>query len=101
MAEQTQALGKEIILVSQGPEFDHDRQLFSFSSYLLINNGRAYFRYANHQFYDQNWLYDNYQVQLGQPLDPRYQLNNSWIRDFENGTVTVNPLTHAAAINLH
>ncbi len=101
IAEQTQALSKEIILVSQGSEFDQDRQLFAFSSYLLINNGRAYFRYSNDQFYDQNWLYSNYQVQLGQPLGPRYQINDSWIRDFENGTVTVNPYAYTAAIDLH
>lgn len=98
IAEKTQALGKEIILVAQGTQSDHQRQTFALASYLLVNNGKAYFRYSNDLTYDQDWAYDNYFEPLGLPLGPRYPVEDSWVRDFEKGRVLVNPVLNTADI---
>ncbi len=97
LVEQAQALDKQLILVAQGDQTDAARQTFALASYLLVNSGRAAFRYADGN-YEQVWLYDNYQVDLGEPLGPRYKTGAVWQRDFERGTVEVNPETHAADI---
>lgn len=100
LAEETQAMGKFIILVSQGNRDDLELQKFAFASYLLINQGRAAFRYANSQSYAEAWLYDDYKLNLGQALGPRYRDGEAWRRDFTNGSVLVNPQTHEAQIKI-
>ena len=98
-AQQTQALGKRIILVSQADSRDnYDRQDFAFASYLLTANHLASFRYAGYDYYDEAWIYDNYNTQLGEPQGDAYQQDGTWRRDFDAGYVTVNPQTHSAAI---
>ncbi len=98
IAEKTQALGKQVILVSQGVQNDVDRQQFAFASYLLINHGLASFRYANASAYNETWYYNNYYLDLGEPLGIRYQDGDEWRREFSNGTVIVNPKKHTAEI---
>jgi hypothetical protein len=100
LAEQTQEMGKFIVLISQGKRDDLELQKFAFASYLLIDQGRAAFRYANSQSYAEAWLYDDYKLKLGQALGPRYQEGNAWRRDFTNGSVLVNPQTHEAQIKV-
>ena len=100
LAEETQALGKTILLVSRGDRNDYELQQFSFASYLLINQGNAYFRYAHGSVYQEVWLYDNYAYNIGEPLGPRYKEGDAWRRDFSNGSVMVNPLTHDVEINI-
>jgi hypothetical protein len=100
LAEQTQDMGKTIILVSQGNRDDTTLQRFAFASYLLINHGSAFFRYANSDKYRNVWLYDDYALNLGTPLGPRYPDGETWRRDFTNGTVSVNPETHEVEINI-
>ncbi|MDR3575812.1 MAG: putative glycoside hydrolase [Anaerolineaceae bacterium] len=100
MAEQAQALGKKVILVSQGSQFDSSRQEFALASYLLVSNGLAYFRYTNQNAYDEIWNYANQKTDLGQPLGQRYPVNQSWRRDFARGTVIVDPWTRTASITL-
>ena len=99
-AEQTQQEGKNIILVSQGKKEDAPLQNFAFASYLLINQGMAAFRYASSSHYREIWLYDNYGVSLGDPLGLRYKIGDEWRRDFTNGYITVNPVTHVAEIKI-
>jgi hypothetical protein len=99
LAEQTQTMGKFIVLVSQGTKDNLELQKFSFASYLLVNQGRAAFRYANSQYYDEAWLYDNYTLQLGHALGSRYREGDAWRRDFSNGFVLVNPETHEVQIH--
>jgi hypothetical protein len=98
--EQTQVLGKKLILVSQGNEFDEKRQLFSLASYLLVNNGNAYFRYTNSDSHNQNWLYEDYKLDLGKPLGNRYKKGGTWYRDFTNGKVSVSPENRTAKIEM-
>ncbi len=98
LAEQTQQLGKYIILVSQGTQQDTTLQRFAFASYMLINQGRAAFRYANSDDYNEIWFYDNYAINLGDALGNRYQVGSAWKRDFSNGSVLVNPETHEVEI---
>jgi hypothetical protein len=101
LAEQTQAMGKFIVLVSQGTQDNLELQKFAYASYLLINQGRAAFRYANSQFYNEAWFYDNYTLQLGQPLGARYPQGEAWRRDFSHGFVLVNPQTHEVQIHVN
>lgn len=98
IAEQTQQAGKYIILVSQGTKDDLPLQRFAFASYLLINHGRAFFRYSNSNSYREVWLYNDYATNLGDPLGSRYQIGLEWRRDFTNGRVILNPVTHEAEI---
>jgi hypothetical protein len=97
--EKTQANGKFVILVAPGNLSDLKRQNFAFASYLLMNQGRAAFRYSTDDSYRESWLYDNYKVKLGSPLGPRYQQGDYWRRDFKNGYVIVDPINHNATIN--
>jgi hypothetical protein len=99
LAEKTQSLGKHIILIAQGNQSDATRQQFAFASYLLISNGKAVFRYSEDDTYTQVWLYNNYNVDLGSPLGPRYKTGTSWRRDFTKGYVLVDPVSHAATIS--
>jgi hypothetical protein len=101
MVESAQQMGKSIILVSQGKQLDFNRQQFAFASYLLVNDGKAYFRYTNDLAYQQIWFYENYSINLGAPLGPRYQKNDVWQRDFSNGMVQVNPHTHDSTIQIN
>ena len=98
LAEKTQSQGKFIILVAPGDKADTNRQKFAFATYLLIANGNAAFRYTNSSFYNEVWLYDTYNVQLGLPLGARYQTGTTWRRDFANGYVVVDPINHTATI---
>ncbi len=98
LVEGALSQGKKLILVSQGDRLDEKRQLFAYASYLLVTNGNAMFRYANADSYNQIWLYDNYLIDLGVPLNPRYKYGLSWRRNFENGHVIVNPVTHTGKV---
>lgn len=100
LAEKTQEMGKDIILVSQGTKDDLELQQFAFASYLLVNQENAIFRYANSSMYREIWVYDNYNVPIGYPLGPRYQDGDAWRRDFSNGTVMVNPESHESEIRI-
>ena len=91
--ERTQALGKRIIVVSQGAQEDVARQLFAFASYLLVSNGDAMFRYTHNDHYRDIWLYENYSLDLGKPLGPRYKDGPLWRRNFSQGSVSVNQKT--------
>jgi len=90
-AEELQAQGKHLILVSQGDLNNIQRQEFAFTSYLLVADGDASFRYANSDSYNEPNLYMNYQFNLGAPLGERYQVGNGWQRDFTKGTIFVDP----------
>jgi len=98
LVEQTQQMGKTIVLVSQGKKEDTALQKFAFASYLLVNQGSAAFRYANSDHYREIWLYDDYAMNLGESLGPRYKIGGTWRRDFTHGTVMVNPETHEVEI---
>ncbi|MBI9043233.1 MAG: hypothetical protein JEZ06_02035 [Anaerolineaceae bacterium] len=100
IAEKTQQLGKEIILVTQGDQNDLQRQAFAFGSYLLVQQGQASFRYTNDENYRNVWMYDNYKMDIGQPLGPRYQEDGIWKREFTGGTVEVDPSAHLAQFHL-
>lgn len=100
LAEVTQALGKQVVLIAQGDRNDLARQQFAFASYLLTSSGLASFRYASHDHYDEAWIYDNYDIELGAPLGPRYQEGNIWRRDFQNGSISIDLTTRSAEINL-
>ena len=91
-------MGKDIILVTQGNINDLQRMQFGLASFLLVNNGQAYFRYSNDAAYRNLWWYSQYETDLGQPLGPRYPDGESWRRDFERGYVSVNPAKHTAEI---
>ncbi len=100
LIDKTQQLDKHVILVAQGKQADTRRELFAFASYLLVNSGRASFRYASSNAYSSLWLYPSYDIDLGAPLGPRYRVSNGWRRDFENGSVTIDLVSHSAEITL-
>jgi hypothetical protein len=81
---------------------DETLQQFALASYLLIADGEnAFFRYAQESYYEEWLQYENYEVDLGQPLGSRYQLENGrWRRVFRNGVVTVDPSMRRGGIQL-
>jgi hypothetical protein len=97
-AEKFQSQGKYMILVAPGNRADANRQNFAFASYLLISNGKAAFRYSNSDVYHEVWMYNNYYVELGAPLGPRYKSGNLWTREFTMGVVNVDPVNNTATI---
>ena len=97
-AENTQGLGKRVILVAQGDKTDLQRQQFAYASFLLIDNGRAFFRYTLKDHYRHAWKYENYNHNLGIPLGRRYQKGNQWCRDYSSGKVCVDPSSHNSVI---
>jgi len=103
MAAIDQALsqGKSLILVSQGEQPDSKRQQFALASYLLISNENVAFRYASSDAYREILLFENYYLDLGEPLGPRYKQGSSWRRDFTHGQVLVNPRSHRVEIKLN
>ena len=101
IAEKTQTKGKTIILVTQGGPDDRRRMLFGLASFLLVNNGQAYYRYSNDEAYRKVWWYPEFNIDLGQPLGPRYKLEGSWRRDFENGSVKVDLTNNIGEIVLN
>lgn len=92
--------GKTVLLVSQGSQENAERQQFAYASYLLVNNGNAFFRYTNADDYGDLWNYPNTKFDLGLPLGALYRDGFTWKRDFEHGSVTVNPTTQSAEIKL-
>jgi hypothetical protein len=101
LAERAQDLGRSVILVAQGHKLDKERQLFSLASYLLANQGKAYFRYSDAQLYNEIWFYDNYLLELGVPLGKRYAVGPYFKRDFTHGYVIVDPHSHTASIEIN
>lgn len=89
--ETAMKMGKGAFLVSQGNKWDNKRQRFALATYLLIDQGKASFRYTDDHIYGEMWLYDNYDLPLGTPLGDRYRDGSGWRRDFTNGSVYVNP----------
>lgn len=98
--ETAQGMGKTVLLVAQGQKFETAREQFALASYLLVNQGRAYFRYTHQDYYDEEWLYSNYQLDLGVPLGQRYQRDGVWYRDFTRGQVVVDPAGETANIQI-
>ncbi len=99
-ATLTQQEGDEFIAVSHGEANETDRQRFAFASFLLITDGTSSFRYADGN-YREVLLYNNYLLDLGQPLGSRYQVGEMWHREFERGYVVVNPTLNLAKIVVH
>ncbi|MGZ9226526.1 MAG: putative glycoside hydrolase, partial [Anaerolineales bacterium] len=99
-AEQALSQEKKLILVSQSGEARPKHQLFSLASYLLVADKNAYFRYADSNNYREVSLYENYSLDLGPALGPRYKDGTLWRRDFTNGSVLVDPKTNSAEIEL-
>lgn len=97
----SQAQGKTLLLVAQGNQDDVERQRFAYASYLLVNEGLAFFRYTHHSLYREDWQYDLYIKSIGQPLGPPYAQGEEWVRDFSGGQVRVNPSSRQAQIIFH
>ncbi len=98
--ERTQALGKTVICVAQGRRDDRAHQRFAYASYLLAANGRAAFRYTSHESHGEFWNDDSYAQRLGAARGPRYRDGAGWRRDFERGSVFVDPVANTAAIRV-
>jgi hypothetical protein len=94
-AEAALAMGKGFVAVGLGDTANENLQRFAAASYLLIaETERSYFRYVSRESRDELnsfWLYGNYDVTLGDPLGPRYRINDRWRRDFTCGFVEADP----------
>jgi hypothetical protein len=100
-AEQAQDAGKHVWLPANGARDDEDERLFALASFLLADRGRAVFRYTSYDTYDQLWLDGpEYRHDLGAPRGDRREEDGVWVREFENGTVSVDPARRRGAISL-
>jgi hypothetical protein len=100
LVSKIQSMKKSALLVAQGAKDDRQKQQFAFASYLLLTDGNTSFRYANGDAYREPWWYTNYEVNLGKPLGLLYSKDGLWMRDFEHGSVTVNPSKHTGEITV-
>ena len=99
--ELVEMIGQEnigVITVSKGDHLNPDRQKFALASYLLVTNGNTYFRYVLNEKTNVIVQNEYYNLDLGQPLGGRFQEGDTWIREFENGVVRVNPTAGEAEI---
>lgn len=101
-AERTLAEGRSVVLYGQGERDDLARMRFSLASYLLVATGdqRATFRYARSSEYEHLWWYPEYDLRLGEPVGPRYQDGDQWVRYFACGRVAVDPSEQTGSIEL-
>jgi hypothetical protein len=88
-ADKVLGQGKTFIAVAHGPADDESRMRFALASYLLVARDNAYFRYAADEDYERLLMFDDYRVELGRPTGDRYQVGESWRRDFGCGYVQV------------
>jgi hypothetical protein len=98
-AERVLSEGRGLLAVAQGQRDDMARLRFALASFLLIARPGAYFRYAHQDAYEQLWLYDDYEIRLGQPRGARYADGAFWRRDFECGQVAVDPAGQLGSIS--
>ena len=98
--ERLSALGDHSLVVAQGGRNDSAAFRYAYASYLLVAGPTVSFRYAHHSAYHQAWWYDSYELGLGQPTGPRYRQGVGWRRDFQHGSVTVDPQQGTASISL-
>ncbi len=91
---------------NSGNMFDYQRMRFGLTSSLLEDY--IYFSFDNgDQDHAQLWWYDEYNVNLGNPIARSYSLGNKdkyapdlWRRDFEQGLVLVNSLDESVTVPL-
>lgn len=100
-AEQTQNDGKFIIGVGQGNKTNTARQRYAYASFLLVDDGRMFFRYGIASSYTEAWTYPNYLYDLGFPLGLRYQSGDNYCRNYSKGQACVNPTTHTSSITVN
>jgi hypothetical protein len=98
MIAESQRFGKKVIAVAQGDRDDLKRQQFAYASYLLVNDGQVFFRYAHHSAYREIWWYENYEIDLGRPLGEAHAENGIWTREFEHGRIRLDPARQVAEI---
>lgn len=99
-AEGLFAEDKGYVMIAEGGAANEARMLFALGSYLLVVDDKAYFWYADNGDYGTPHLYAAYDSALGSPVGTRYQDGTVWKRDFQAGTVTVDPANHTATIDL-
>jgi hypothetical protein len=99
-AEQALAQEKTLILVSQAGAARPEHQQFALASYLMVADRNAYFRYADSDNYREVSLYENFSLDLGPALGPRYKDGEQWRRDFANGSVVVDLNAKTSEIQL-
>ena len=96
-----------IVFNGLGSEYNLQKMRFGLASSALVG---VYFSYDNNiARHDAIWWYDEYNVELGNPLGAAKNLLNSkattfengvWRRDFENGVVIVNSTGKVQKVNL-
>ena len=97
--EARRARGDHSLLVAQGTRDDQAARRYAFASYLLVAHPTVSFRYADSATaYAEVWWSDDFDRQLGDPTGPRYREGDTWVRDFEGGRVTVDPVSGIATI---
>ncbi len=102
-AEAILDMGKGHLAVGQGvANGDDSLQEFALASHLLIADGyHAFFHYAEESRYEQWTRYENYKIELGEPLTARYLMEDGrWRRNFRDGVVTVDPVLRRGYIEL-
>lgn len=101
-AEAALDSGTQIVAVGLGNRADLQLQSFAAGSFLLISRPeQSFFRYVSSESraaLSSFWLYENYDVTLGEPLGPRYRTGSAWRRDFNCGYVVVDPSERTADI---
>ncbi len=97
-AERLTAIGDHSLLVAQGSRNDGNAFQYAYASYLLVAGPTVSFRYAHHSAYHQRWWYDAYDRALGNPTGSRYRQGVGWRRDFEHGSVVVDPQQGTSSI---
>lgn len=90
-----------------GNQKDYRRMRFGLMSSLMMDNVYFSFDYGDRD-HNQNWWYDEYNVNLGNSVAPaisqngqvQFNVSDIWRRDYEHGIALVNPSNAALTIDL-
>lgn len=97
------ARGKSVTGVTQGERGSNALVDFGVGSYMLIAQGnRTFFRYSQYADYGEWYQSRTFDYDFGNPMAERYkQSDGRWRRDFEHGSVIVDPKNQTAEFITH
>jgi hypothetical protein len=109
--QESQGRRPKMILINlntknSGKKDDYQSMRFGLAS-TLLGDGYYSFDYGD-QDHNQTWWYDEYNVNLGNPVGTAVSVNNKpkfentdvWKREYSNGIALVNPTNQSQEINL-
>jgi Hypothetical glycosyl hydrolase family 15 len=89
--ESMQKQHKPYYIINQFPAVSYAEIQWALASYLMGKEHAAALFISTIQGYGADLRYDEYNIQIGSPKGPMYQMQNVYMRDYSHGLSIVNP----------